>query len=384
MEIYDVIIIGAGPAGLMAARTLGERPNINFLILDSKKEIGLPLRCGEGIRKDGFIELFEHSKYYFVMNKTNTFEIHSKNVSRSLYIDYLILDRPKFEQWLAEPIKDHIILQSSVIDVIRKKEYMEVVANKGCFRARLVILSYGCNFSIQRKFSLIKNAPSTIPCIGGIFKNHNLDPSRLYFYFDDDNGTASWIFPKDKIIANVGMGILPKNKGKNLTYLFNMFAKEHELIGKPSYSGIFPTNGAINKSYSKRMIVCGNAAGQVYAGAGEGIYFALKAGKIAGKVALNAVNKNDFSSDYLKRYEMIWKHSFGDQIKASLVFADILVAGLNNNKLDYIFSLPTEKELVDLFMHGKVSWRAYLAMILIRAGRLLRLGKSKNINTKQD
>ncbi len=50
---YDIIIIGAGPAGLMAAREL-KKQNIKFLIIDSKKEIGLPLRCGEGIREKEF------------------------------------------------------------------------------------------------------------------------------------------------------------------------------------------------------------------------------------------------------------------------------------------------------------------------------------------
>ncbi|MBW2966532.1 NAD(P)-binding domain-containing protein, partial [Candidatus Woesearchaeota archaeon] len=61
---YNIIIIGAGPAGLIAAREL-KKAKINFLIIDSKKEIGLPLKCGEGIREKEFIDFFQHKNYPF-------------------------------------------------------------------------------------------------------------------------------------------------------------------------------------------------------------------------------------------------------------------------------------------------------------------------------
>jgi digeranylgeranylglycerophospholipid reductase len=46
MKTYDVIIIGAGPAGVMAAREL-EKNNVNYLVMEAKAKIGIPLRCGE-------------------------------------------------------------------------------------------------------------------------------------------------------------------------------------------------------------------------------------------------------------------------------------------------------------------------------------------------
>jgi flavin-dependent dehydrogenase len=57
MAIYDTIIVGAGPAGLMAAREL-ERKSINYLILEAKAKVGYPLRCGETTREETFAELF--------------------------------------------------------------------------------------------------------------------------------------------------------------------------------------------------------------------------------------------------------------------------------------------------------------------------------------
>ncbi len=64
--MYDIVIIGAGPAGLMAARELPK--SFSFLVIDSKKKVGLPLRCGEGVREKGFLKFFKHKNYSFVKN----------------------------------------------------------------------------------------------------------------------------------------------------------------------------------------------------------------------------------------------------------------------------------------------------------------------------
>ncbi len=63
MQIYDVLIIGAGPAGLMAAREL-EKNNVNYLVIEAKGKIGSPLKCGEITRKDTFLELFDCTDFH--------------------------------------------------------------------------------------------------------------------------------------------------------------------------------------------------------------------------------------------------------------------------------------------------------------------------------
>ena len=63
MQIYDVVIIGAGPAGLMAAREL-EKNNVNYLVIEAKGKIGSPLKCGEITREDTFLELFDCADFH--------------------------------------------------------------------------------------------------------------------------------------------------------------------------------------------------------------------------------------------------------------------------------------------------------------------------------
>lgn len=364
MEHYDVVIVGAGPSGLMAARTLADSndKNINFLVTDSKKEIGLPLKCGEGIRKNGFLELFKRTNFDFVKNETNKFEIWAGKTKRILHVEYIVLDRPKFEKWLAQPIKNRVKLNTTCEDIVKRQDCLEVITNKGRIKADMVILAHGCNYGIQKKFNLIRKIPLMFPCYGGIFTDHNLDTNTLYFFFDDNNSTALWLFPKDKNTANVGIGVIPYLQKTDIRILFKQSIARYcsKLKGRPSFGGVFPTSGPIKRTYANRMLVCGDAAGQVYAGTEEGIYFALKSGQLAAKTAVKAVKKGNFKAPFLKQYEKDWKRCFGNQLKASLIFYDILFLGFKCKKLEEVFKLPEEKELINLFMHGKVPFKVKL------------------------
>ncbi|MBW2997063.1 NAD(P)/FAD-dependent oxidoreductase [Candidatus Woesearchaeota archaeon] len=361
MKKHDVVIIGAGPAGLMAAKELAAK-GIDFIVIDSKKEIGIPLKCGEGMRKDGFLELFRSTKHNFIRNSAKHLVVKNKNIERSVPVTYLMLDRSRFERWLAKPVKRYIRLNTALKDIRKEDDHLVIETSKSRIAAGLVILAHGCDYRIQKKFRLVKKNPICIPCYGGIFKGHDLDTKNLYFFFDEKNKAIAWVFPKDKQTANVGIGIYPFARKKDIKSLLKKVLSDYGVKMKQvsSFGGVFPSSGPIKKTYADRLLVCGNAAGHVYAGTGEGIYFALKAGQLAGKTAVKAVKNNDFSESSLKLYEDSWKSSFGSQLDASLVFAKLLHLGFTKDLLDNMFRIPTDKELINLFMLGKVPWRARL------------------------
>jgi digeranylgeranylglycerophospholipid reductase len=360
---YGIIIIGAGPAGLMAARELNQH-NINFLIIDSKKGIGLPLKCGEGIREKEFIEFFKHKNYPFVKNTISIHEVHYEDLIRTFKENFLELDRPEFEKWLAKPIKNNLKLSTTCQDINIKENLAEIITNKGILTADLVILAYGCNFNVQKGLGLVKKDQNIVLGYGGIFKNHNLDPNKFYYFFGTKYLGYLWAFPKDKKTANIGFGAF--NTNKNTKEIFKKLLKKYKINATQisEYAGIVPCSGPIEKTYACRLLICGNAAGHVHAFSGEGIYYGLIAGQLAAKTAAKAVKQNKFNKKFLKRYEKEWKRKISKNMKAGIMEAKLLQLAFRCNKLKSLFSAPSEEELKQMMLYGRIPFRAKIAYYL--------------------
>ncbi len=365
---YDCIIVGASLAGLMAARELINTTS-NFIIIDSKKEIGEPLRCAEGINANGYYELFGKTPQSFLKNHTSKLVFNTKGTTKTTPKDFIILDRPKFEKWLSKPIKStNLRLNTRCNDIIKKSTHMEVITNKTTLKAKSVILAYGPNYSIQKKFNLIKENPLLIPCYGGIFKYKNLTQDSLHFYYDSKEHVALWIFPKDDKTANAGVGQFPKVGKNNLKASIKKLTKEYKitLTGKPTFAGSYPSSGPIKKTYMDRMLVAGDAAGQVYAGIGEGIYFSLKAGQLAGQTIKDAIKTDNFNESSLKIYEKRWKKAIGNHMKAGIIFTELLLFGLRYNLAGGALRHVRKDEVTSIYDKGKVPFRIMLGYIILK------------------
>jgi len=366
--MYDIVIIGAGPAGLMAARTLNK--NINFICIDSKKTIGLPLRCGEGVREKEFLQFFKHKNHKFVKNTVTTHKIIYNNLERKVKVNFLELDRPKFEQFLAKPIRKRIKLNTTCRDIKIKKEHAEIITNKRIIKSKLVILANGANYHLQKKLKLIKKDPNLIIGYGGIYKIQNINKNNFYYFFEKNKYGYLWIFPKNKNQANIGYGPLkdknPKTTLKKLLKKYNIKSKQIK-----EYAGIVSVSGPIQKTYENRILVCGTAAGFVYAGTGEGIHFALLSGKIAAETANKAIEKNNFSSKFLKNYETKWKKAIGNSMKSGIIFRDLLYLAIRKNVVKKLFKIPKEKDLKLMVLEGKTPLKARIFWHLMKILHLL-------------
>ncbi len=360
MKQFDVIVVGAGPAGLMAARTL-QKAKKNYLLIDAKKTIGYPLKCAEGISEESFKEFFGHKKYPFVKNTVDHHTIIYHDLKRILNVNFLELDRPKWEKWMSKGL--HILLDCRFENFSITKEYAEVKTSKGMFLAKIVILCTGCNFHIQKRLGMIKNNPTIAIAYGGIYKNYGLSRNAFYYYFDEEFYGYLWIFPKSKTAANIGIAFYPLDKKLDPKVMIQKFLDKYHFKAKQikEYAGVIPCSGPINNTYHERLLVCGDAAGMVYAGTGEGIKYALKSGQFAAETAIHALQENRYDERFLKRYENLWKKDFGHEMKAGLLFFDLTIAAARLGKIKRLFGLPSEKEVKDLVLFGKYPFKAWLA-----------------------
>jgi flavin-dependent dehydrogenase len=197
-----------------------------------------------------------------------------------------------------------------------------------------------------------------------------LREDTAHFFYDEAQCIASWAFPKGNGIFNAGVGAILKNptKGLNLKKAFERSMDRFGIVleGEHRFGGRYVTNGPIHQTYSDHLLVCGDSAGQTFAGIGEGIHFSLKAGQLAGRTAVKAVEHDCFHREYLGDYERDWKISFGRHLDAGVIFATTLFFLMRHHLTHAALKMINPQELYDIWINGRISLRLKLFYCFLR------------------
>ncbi len=225
-KIYETIIVGAGPAGLIAGGYLK-----NALILDKKKEIGKPVQCGEGISKKALERQGIKPDAFWINSEIYKMERitpNGKAIGR-LYSEPIgyVIDREKFEKYLAQSAKAEIKLNTEVVDLRIAGEYWEITAKNGLvFKSRYVIGADGPLSIVRRKvFPENQKKMEFVPAMEYLIrteKEFNAKTIKIFFDNEKYKEGYAWIFPKSKNTANIGVD----GKG-NLLEKFQIFLDEN-------------------------------------------------------------------------------------------------------------------------------------------------------------
>ena len=177
--------------------------------------------------------------------------------------------------------------------------------------------------------------------------------STLYFFYERDLIGYHWLFPKKGIIT-VGTGSATTSLRKKPITYFNDLVKENPIVsnllrgaklaGKVRGAYI-PFAGALTPSYSDGVILAGDSAGMVGAVTGEGIYFAVRAGIAAGEVASQAALSDDASAGKLSAYEKRWTTEIGRHLEIQVQYLQQTQNPLKAMGLYTSYSLEHQKEL---------------------------------------
>lgn len=264
---HETIIIGAGPGGLIAGINLKD----NFLILDKKKEIGIPVQCGEGISKKALEMQGIAPNQEWVSSKINIVErVMPNGKSFGTYHDEpsgYVIDRSIFEKKLAEKIKDKIILGKEVVKIEKEGENWLLETSDGeKFNCKYIIGADGVN-SVVRRLVFPENKDN-IGFFSGIEylvkTEKEIDSNRIKMYFDNKkyNRGYAWIFPKSINTANIGLC------GKNIRMSdFDDFmqSKVKEVCGNyeliKNKSGVIPIAEKESIISKDNVMLVGDAAG---------------------------------------------------------------------------------------------------------------------------
>ena len=282
MEHYDVIIIGAGPAGLKCAEILGGS-KLKVLLLEKNEIIG-PKVCAGLMTSDGI-------KYLNQDVEANQFKqviIHSMLGKTKIdFTDYPVytIDRKKLGQWQLKKLEkiDNIIVRTKTFINEIGKDY--VLADNRKIKFQYLVGADGSS-SITRRYLGLKTNKLSI----GI---HYIIPTKKYkeieLFFDTKlfKTWYAWISPHDNYVS-IGAGCdLKILSGKKLATNFHKWLRRNNIdVSNGKYEAC-SLNYDYQGIYFGNKFLIGDAAGLIYGFTGEGIYPALISGEEAAKKIMN-------------------------------------------------------------------------------------------------
>lgn len=388
----DVVVVGAGPAGSLAARVLADS-NVNVLVLEKRQEIGAPKRCAEGINLLGLKNVGVEPNPRWAVNEIYGAILYSPSgrMVRMVNKKHLgvLLERKIFEKHLAAQAVEkgaRYMVKTRALSVIKedgsvvgvKAEHMGDFFN---VRARIVIAADGVDSRIGRSAGL-KTVNSLRDYQSGFqyeMAGVNVEQNVLHIFFGDDIAPKGyvWVFPKGSGIANVGIGVVSTASGdgrRAMDYLDRFIEKNPGMFAKASpleiNAGGIPVSSSLDCFVGDGIMLVGDAAQQVNPIHGGGISLAMNAGKIAAETAVNALKKGDYSKKTLGEYEKRWRETDGRRMKKLLRLRNFLEK-LDDRDFEKLAEILQGDEIMALTAGD---YRSFLK-VLIKIPKLLSLAK---------
>lgn len=315
---FDVLIVGAGPAGAMTACEIAQE-NLNVLMIDRKKEAGIPVQCAEyvpglisrevSINHNAIASEIKKLMVYFPNKEIYEFSAPGYILNRSVFDRDLILKATKFGVWVWFRTK-FLGIEDNKIWLLKDGKRLNV-------NARIIVGADGPGSRVSRLINrrykgYVVAYQQELPLI------EKMEHTEVYFDKKFFGGYA-WLFPK-KESANVGVGVKVGHKIR-LRDILNEFiermVKQKKVLGYPlkTVTGLIPVNGPLN-TVKDNILLVGDAAGQTHPITGAGIPQAIVCGKLAGQAIVSALKKDDLS--LLLSYEENWRRIYFDELERAI------------------------------------------------------------------
>ncbi len=329
MSRCDILVVGGGPAGLVAAREAAARDRaLDVLVLERDRAVGAPVRCGEGVGGAGLAEFISPEGADFVARRITRVIFRAPDGTEVRVAEGdvgYVLDRTRFEPALASQAGSAgatIRTGTEVVGLVREgngwRARVRGTGGEEEITARLVIGADGVESMVGRWAGLDTRVPSRDmeSCAQYVMRNIEFDPDAIYLHFGDRvaPGGYAWIFPKGEGVANVGLGIVALHGGGRpaRAWLDDYVVRHFPRGVKTGYTvGGVIVHTTVKRTVADGLLLCGDAAHMINPLSGGGIVNAMKAGRLAAHTAVDALAAGDTSAARLQRYHDEWMSLLG-------------------------------------------------------------------------
>ena len=332
---FDIVIVGAGPAGSSAAHEAA-RNGSSVALLEKESVVAETVRTSGvtwvkdaqsfGIPEDCYNPI----KNYSFCSPSNTVTI-SDDVAKAA-----VLDVRKTYRHLAKQAQESgakLFVDTNVTDVItdEQKRPIGVIAKSDDkeikFNAKVIIDCSGFQSVVGKMLGLITQWERFGAGAEYEVRAENVDDKTWWLMVGQKYSPAgyAWIFPVGGDIVRIGVGVGKPESDVDPTERLNELMENKEgpikdlgTITKIEFHyGLIPNDGLSRNTVYDNFILVGDSAGQANPLVLEGIRYAIRFGRVAGRVASDAVKNDDTSENALRPYETEWKKAIESKINSA-------------------------------------------------------------------
>jgi len=381
LKKFDVIVVGAGTGGCMAAKTIAHA-GYDVCLIDRKKQENVGEKiCGDALGKHHFDNLgLNYPTGKELERKILGLKIYSPNNETVFQVTEkelfgFILNRRLFGQRLLNDATNAgatLLEQTHAIEPILESNYVTGILAKDLktekklkFSSQVVVDASGFSAVLRKKLpekmgiDTKINKEDVVVCYREIRKLKKQIPEEEFLELHLSQKVAPggycWIFPEHGERVNVGLGLAMLEGFPNpKTQLYNHILSKPLFEGSSLISGgtwYDPTRRPLDCMTGNGIVIVGDAACQVNPIHGGGMGPSMTGGKLAGETIIEALENGNVSQKGLWMYNPRYMEWYGAK-QAGLDVFRIFLQQLGDDNLDYgmKYRLITEEDLLKASM----------------------------------
>jgi len=374
--LRDIIIVGGGPVGCFTASLLAKK-GFDTLVLERNPSVGHGVICAGLIGVEAFDRF--HLPRGSVINQIQDMSFFSPSGIRFSYRPdspmASVVDRCQFDKDMADMALSHgarLRLNSHVRDIRIREDSLNVevksLGKSYDLRASMVVVACGYTPELTEKLGL----GSSTKCLQGgetVLDVDGVRETEIYVGRNIAPASFAWVVPMSSEKARIGM---TTRENANLflrSFLNNPMIRDRIKSHNPKINVDLIPIRPIKKSFTRRVLVVGEAAGQVKSTTCGGIYYGLISAEFAAETIEEAFSQGRFDDGILKRYEQKWRYELGDELEIGYRLRRIF-SGIEDKQIDRLFEILNSDGIAPM-IHGKAQFDWHKDLILTMSKQVI-------------